>query len=94
MIESTVRAWPNMRVGPHRLGGTGFIFRGKETSHIHGNGLLDCYVGRANRDSLVESGRAFPHHIFPRSGWISFWVQGEADVEPALELIRIALESK
>jgi hypothetical protein len=93
-IESAVRGWPEMRVGVHRLGGIGFFFRGKESSHIHGNGLLDCFVGRANRDRLVESGRALPHHVFPCSGWISFWVRDEADIQPALELIRAASERK
>jgi hypothetical protein len=89
-IESAVREWPGMRVGVHRLGGMGFFFHGKESSHIHGNGLLDCFVGRANRDRLVESGRALPHHVFPQSGWISFRVRSEQDILAALELIRIA----
>jgi hypothetical protein len=93
-IESTVHEWPEMRVGVHRLGGIGFFFRGKESSHIHGNGLLDCFVGRAERDRLVESGRALPHHIFPQSGWISFWVRNETDIRPALDLIRIAVQAK
>ena len=89
-IEAEVRRWPGMRTGVHRLGGIGFFFRGKESSHIHGNGLLDCFVGRPNRDELVRDRRALPHHIFPRSGWISFWIRDEDDVRPALELIRLA----
>jgi len=89
-VEAEVRQWPGMRTGVHRLGGIGFFFRGKESSHIHGNGLLDCFVGRENRDELVRDGRALPHHIFPRSGWISFWIEGDGDVRPAVELIRIA----
>jgi hypothetical protein len=93
-IEMTVREWPGMRLGIHRLGGIGFFFRGRESAHIHGNGLLDCFVGRANRESLVGGGAALPHHVFPNSGWISFWIRGEEDVEAALELIRIANEAK
>ena len=89
-IESTVSGWPDMRVGVHRLGGIGFFFRQREASHIHGNGLLDCFVGRANRDRLVASGEALPHHVFPNSGWISFWVGDERDIEAALRLIRVA----
>ena len=89
-IETEVGRWPGMRAGVHHLGGTGFFLQGKETSHIHGNGLLDCFVGRCNRDELVGAGRALPHHIFPRSGWISFWIRGEDDVCSALELIRLA----
>jgi len=79
-----------MRTGVHRLGGVGFFFRAKESSHIHGNGLLDCFVGREKRDELVRHAQALPHHVFPSSGWISFWVEDQDDVAPALELIRIA----
>ena len=92
-IEAQVRRWPGMRVGVHRFGGIGFFFRDKESSHIHGNGLLDCFVGRANRETLVRDGHALPHHIFPRSGWVSSWIEDEADVRPALDLIRIAMEA-
>ena len=89
-VESIVRTWPGMRVGVHRLGGLGFSFRGRESCHLHGNGLLDCLVGRARRDILVETGFARPHHAFPNSGWISFWIEDENEVTSALELIRLA----
>jgi hypothetical protein len=93
-VEAEVRRWPGMEIGVHRLGGIGFFFQGKESSHTHGNGLLDCFVGRASRDELVKDGRALSHHIFPRSGWISFWIQDEEDVRPALELIRMAAQRR
>lgn len=93
-IERAANELPGVRPGVHRLGGVGFSCRGKECSHIHGNGLLDCFVGRTNRDELLRDGRALPHHIFPRSGWISFWIQGEEDVRPAIELIRIAAQQQ
>ncbi len=76
-VEARVTEWPGMRIGVHRLGGIGFLSHGIESGHIHGNGLLDCFVGRANRDELVNNGRALSHHIFPRSGWISFWIRDE-----------------
>jgi Family of unknown function (DUF5519) len=90
-IEAAVNLLPGVSPGGHRLGGVGFFFRGKECAHIHGNGLLDCFVGRANRDELVRDGRASPHHVFPRSGWISFWINDRDDVPRAIDLIRIAL---
>ena len=93
-IEAQVRRWPGMQTGVHRFGGIDFRFRGKEAGHIHGNGLLDCLVGRANREALVRDGRALPHHIFPRSGWVSFLVRNEDDVRPALELIRMAAQRR
>ena len=91
-VETEVSRWPGMQTGVHRLGGIGFFVHGKESSHIHGNGLLDCFVGRTNRDAMVRDGRALPHHIFPLSGWISFWIEGAEDVRPALELIRLAAQ--
>ena len=89
-IEKNAQRLPGVTIGAHRLGGIGFFRGGKELSHIHGNGLLDCFVGQANRDRLVQKGSAQAHHVFPRSGWISFFVQEPADVEHALELIQIA----
>jgi len=93
-IEAALRQWPGIQFGVHRFGGMAFAFDGKESSHLHGNGLLDCFVGKTNRDALVRAGRASPHHVFPESGWISFWIEDENDVEPALELIRLAVEAK
>ena len=89
-IEAAVGQWPEMRAGVHRLGGIGFSYRGKESSHIHGNGLLDCFVGCDQRDALITEGRALSHHVFPQSGWVSFWVEDENDIGPALDLIRMA----
>jgi Family of unknown function (DUF5519) len=89
-VEKRVNEMPGVRTGVHRLGGVGFVFRGKECSHLHGNGLLDCFVGRANRDALLREGHASPHHVFPRSGWISFWIRDGGDVPRAIDLIRMA----
>jgi hypothetical protein len=89
-LEKVAQRLPGVTLGIHRFGGIGFFLGGKELSHIHGNGLLDCFVGRANRDRLVRLGCATVHHVFPRSGWISFFVEETGDVEHALELIQIA----
>jgi hypothetical protein len=93
-VEDAVRTWPGMRARVHRLGGIGFVHDGRESSHIHGNGLLDCFVGRDRREALVSEGRALTHHVFPQSGWISFWVEDERDVNTALELIAMAAQRR
>jgi hypothetical protein len=74
----------------HRFGGVGFTSGRHELAHLHGNGLFDAFVGMSARESVVRSGMASPHHIFPRSGWVSFWIKTEADLSNALELMRIA----
>jgi hypothetical protein len=90
-VERDAQRLPDVNLGVHRFGGIGFFYRGEEMSHIHGNGLLDCFVGRRNRDLLLgESSGVTAHHVFPSSGWISFFVKSPDDVERALELIQIA----
>jgi hypothetical protein len=90
-VEKEAQRLPGVSLGLHRYGGIGFFHRGKEMGHIHGNGLLDCFVGRENRDSLLRaSDGVTAHHVFPRSGWVSFFVKNGGDVERALELIEIA----
>ena len=90
-VEEKAQQLHKVSLGVHRYGGIGFFFHGKEMGHIHGNGLLDCFVGRANRDLLLSETRGVTaHHVFPRSGWISFFVKNQDDVERALELIQIA----
>jgi hypothetical protein len=79
-----------MRPGVHRFGGIGFFWHDRECSHVHGNGLLDCFVGATRRRDLVRDGRALPHHVFPRSGWISYWIHDADDIVGAIELIQIA----
>ena len=61
-----------------------------EIGHLHGNGLLDLFVGKSFRTEQVRRGRALPHHVFPDSGWISFWLKSPADIAQALELFEIA----
>jgi predicted DNA-binding protein (MmcQ/YjbR family) len=46
----------------------------------------------------VEAGLAEPHHILPETGWISFYLREESDIQKVLELLRrsyeIALKQK
>lgn len=91
-IEKEALTLPGVRLRVHRLGGMEFARGGRELGHLHGNGLLDLFVGRAWRDALVAAGRAEPHHVFAQSGWISFWVRDRADTASALCLVEIAAE--
>ena len=89
-IEKRALALPGVRLRVHRLGGTAFARGPRELGHLHGNGLLDLFVGREQRDTLIATSRAQPHHVFSDSGWISFWVRSEADVPAALALLTAA----
>jgi hypothetical protein len=91
-IEASMARIPRVKIQPHRFGGIGFSLDGKELGHIHGNGLLDVFVGKTRRDEFVRNGNAIAHHIFPNSGWVSFWIRDEANVNSAIELLGDAKE--
>lgn len=87
-IEKAVLSWPGVTVKIHRFGGTEFNWGKREIGHLHGNGLLDIPFTKALRDEVVSSGQAQPHHIFPLSGWISYCIRTEEDVQGAIALLR------
>ena len=89
-FENAIRRNYPIQRRPHRFGGIGFFIGTTEIGHLHGNGLLDLFVGRSFRAEQVRRGRALPHHVFPESGWISFWLESPADIGQALELFETA----
>src|SRR6266550_8325193 len=90
MFETAVCRNAAIQRRPHRFGGVGFFIATTEIGHLHGNGLLDLFVGKSFRAEQARRGRALPHHVFPQSGWISFWLRNPADLAQALELFEIA----
>ena len=75
----------------HRFGGIEFAEQeGRELGHLHGHGLLDVAVGRQAATALLANARVRPHHVFPRSKWVSFQIESETDVPFALELLAMA----
>ena len=45
--------------------------------------LLACFK------ELVAMGLASPHHIYPNSGWVSFYIQEVDDVPNLIKLLRL-----
>jgi hypothetical protein len=92
MFEHEVREMEQFSLRTHRFGGTAFCIGRRELAHVHGNGLFDALLTRSARDLTVRRGLAKPHHVFPNSSWVSFWIRDKQDVRPALELLRIAMQ--
>jgi hypothetical protein len=93
-IDRTVLRWPGVTKGLHRFGGTEYRLGGYELGHVHGNGLLDMPLTKSLREQLVSDGRTKPHHIYPNSGWISFYIHSEGDTANAVALLRLAYERR
>ena len=86
-ITAAVTAWTGMATQPHRFGGVEYVFGTREIGHIHGDHLVDIPFPKKVRDELVAAGRAQPHHILPDTGWVSFYLRQENDVEQAITLL-------
>ena len=91
-IAGEVSRWEGVVASPHRFGGTEFRYGKRELGHVHGDHQADIVFPMEVRDRLVGEGKAEPHHILPRSGWITFRFRDEEDVGSAVELFRLSYE--
>jgi hypothetical protein len=89
-LEEQVGAWPHVSVHPHRFGGREFRIGNAELGHVHISGTVDIPFPRAVRDALLADGLAEQHHWVPDSGWSTFHVRDEGDLQHALWLMRLS----
>lgn len=87
-ITSAVTSWSGVTSQPHRFGGVEYVIGKREIGHIHGDHLVDIPFPKKVRDEIVAAGRAQPHHILPETGWVSFYLRQESDVEKAIDLLQ------
>jgi hypothetical protein len=91
-ITKTLLSWAGVTVHPHRFGGVEYRLGRRELGHIHGDSLVDIPFPTKVRNELVAAGQAQPHHVLPESGWISFYLHEQADVERAIGLFKQSFE--
>ena len=97
-IKRAVLEWAGVECKPHRFGGLEFSLGAREIGHVHGDSLVDIPFPTAVRHEIVAAGEAEPHHILPRTGWVSLYLREEADVGRAIALLersyRIATQQR
>ena len=96
-IQKEILSWPNVTAEPHRFGGIEFRVNKRELGHIHGESLADLPFPMKTRNDLVNSGRVSPHHVLPKSGWVSYWInqdkgQQEHEISAVVELFKMRYE--
>jgi len=91
-ITQTLLSWEGVTTQAHRFGGVEYRLGTRELGHIHGDHLVDIPFPKKVRDEIVDAGLAKPHHILPETGWVSFYLQEEGDVQKAIELLRRSYE--
>ena len=98
IITQTLISWEGVSTEPHRFGGVEYRLGTRELGHIHGDQLVDIPFPKKVRDEIVKAGLAQPHHILPETGWVSFYLRQEDDVQKAIALLQrsyeIALKQK
>ncbi len=96
MILETLRqkllALEGVKEQTHQFGGVEFRYRSKELGHIHGEKLADLPFPKKIRNELIQSKLAQPHHIYPDSGWVSFYIKSEEDITPLIKLFHMQYE--
>lgn len=89
-LKKEVATWPHISMHPHRFGGREFRYNKAEVGHVHIGGIVDIPFTRAMRDALLEDQLAEEHHWVPNSGWTTFRIRGDKDLEHALWLLRLS----
>lgn len=89
IIKHELLTWDGVTVVPHRFGGLEFRVGKREIGHLHGNYQADIPFSARLRKELVANGKASPHHLYPNSGWVTYYIQGLENVPALLELLRL-----
>lgn len=89
-FKKAITGWQGVEAVPHRFGGIEFTLGGVEIGHIHSNGMVDIPFNRKIRDQLITEQKTLPHHILPDTGWITYYIRSDADVQTALWLFRLS----
>jgi Family of unknown function (DUF5519) len=89
-LEDEISTWPHISVHRHRFGGREFLFGKAEVGHLHTGGVVDIPFPRSVRDALLAESLADEHRWVPDSGWITFHVRSQEDLQHAVWLMRLS----
>jgi len=90
MLEGQTCTLPGVSAHPHRFGGRVFRLGRSEVGHVHNDGAVEIPLTPSFRDELLAEGLAEKHRTSPESGWITFHVRSEKDVDHAAWLLRLS----
>ena len=93
VITREVTSWPGVKAGPGRRGEFAFKVGHREIGHLHGDRAAHFFFPKPVWAELVEQGRVGRHPVFPdREGPAARQIEGEADVQDVIELMRLNYE--
>ncbi len=91
-LKEWILVRPNVSETYHKFGGTEFQLKGLEFMHNHGPRFLDIRLSKGDQSRVLKEGKARRHRasVHHNTGWVSFSLQEEEDLERAKHLIQMA----
>lgn len=89
-LQTEVSQWPGVTASPHRFGGVEFNLGTTEIGHFHSNGMVDIPFNSQLRNQLIAERLAEPHHLLKDTGWISFYLRADGDLDKAIRLFKLS----
>jgi hypothetical protein len=88
-IKKELLSWKGVTTHEHNFVTIMFYVDGIEMGHLHGDSIADLKFPAKVSKKLVKEGYVSPHHIIPKSGWVSHEIRDNKDVEKVIELFRL-----
>ena len=88
VIRQELLSWKGVTIHEHNFVTVVFYVDGIEMGHLHGDSIADLQFPTRLGKKLVREGNVSPHHIIPKSGWVSHEILNAKDVETVIELFR------
>jgi hypothetical protein len=89
-LKQEVSSWPGISAHPHRFAAQEYRFGKAEVGHVHFCGDVDIPFPRPVHDFLLGHNLAEQHRWVPDSGWTTFRIRGDKDIEHAIWLMRLS----
>lgn len=89
-LKDEVSSWPGISVHPHRFAALEYRLGKAEVGHLHFWGDVDVPFPRPVHDFLIAENLAEQHRWVPNSGWTTFRIRGQKDVDHAIWLMRLS----
>jgi len=67
-----------------------FFVKGKMFMHIHGHGHCDIRLSKGDQERVLAEGKARQHRWAPETGYVTFIVNNDEDLDRVMDVIRIS----
>jgi hypothetical protein len=88
-ITQELLSWKGVTMHEHNFVSIIFYVNCVEMGHLHGDSIADLRFPAKVGNKLVREGYVSPHHIIPKSGWVSHQIQNAQDIKAVIELFRL-----